>query len=206
MELYIAILVFAVSTTVTPGPNNIMILSSGVNYGVKRSLPHLLGICIGFPLMVAAVGLGFGSVFESFPIFHELIKVMGLTYLLYLAWKVATASTGPLETKDNNSRPMTFIQAVLFQWVNPKAWIMATGAIAAYTSQDSSILLQVIVISTVFFIAAFPCVGVWLFFGSLIQKYLKDEVFQKTFNVIMAALLVISVLPVVKDLSATYLV
>ncbi len=205
MELYIAILVFAVSTTVTPGPNNIMILSSGVTYGVKRSLPHLMGICIGFPLMIVAVGLGFYSVFESFPIFHELIKIIGLSYLLYLAWKVATASNNSLETKGKSSNPMTFIQAVLFQWINPKAWIIATGAVAAYTSQGSSILLQVILIATVFFVAAFPCVGIWLFSGSIIQKFMKDVVFQRAFNVIMAALLVISALPVVKDLSAVYL-
>ncbi|WP_415887605.1 LysE family translocator [Neptuniibacter sp. QD37_6] len=204
MEIYLAILVFAISSTVTPGPNNIMIMTSGLNFGVKRSMPHLLGICLGFPLMVVAVGLGFSAVFEKFPIVHEIIKVLGVTYLLYLAWLVASCAPTSMEG-DKKSNPLTFMQAALFQWVNPKAWVMATGAIAAYTSQDTTMLLQVMVISLSFFVVSFPCVGVWLIFGSGLKRFLKEAKYQRVFNISMALLLVVSVLPVLNELRITYL-
>ncbi|WP_415891935.1 LysE family translocator [Neptuniibacter sp. PT8_73] len=204
MEIYLAILVFAISSTVTPGPNNIMIMTSGLNFGVKRSMPHLLGICLGFPLMVVAVGLGFSAVFEKFPIVHEIIKVLGVTYLLYLAWLVASSAPTSMEG-DKKSTPLTFMQAALFQWVNPKAWVMATGAIAAYTSQDTTMLLQVMVISLSFFVVSFPCVGVWLVCGSGLKRFLKEAKYQRVFNISMALLLVVSVLPVLNELRQTYL-
>ncbi|WP_415905996.1 LysE family translocator [Neptuniibacter sp. QD72_48] len=204
MEIYLAILVFAISSTITPGPNNIMIMTSGLNFGVKRSMPHLLGICLGFPLMVLAVGLGFSAVFEKFPIVHEIIKVLGVTYLLYLAWLVASSAPASMEG-DQKSNPLTFMQAALFQWVNPKAWVMATGAIAAYTSQDTTMLLQVMVISLSFFVVSFPCVGVWLIFGSGLKRFLKEAKYQRVFNISMALLLVVSVLPVLNELHQTYL-
>ena len=204
MEIYLAILVFAISSTVTPGPNNIMIMTSGLNFGVKRSMPHLLGICLGFPLMVVAVGLGFSAVFEKFPIVHEIIKVLGVTYLLYLAWLVASSAPTSMEG-DKKSNPLTFMQAALFQWVNPKAWVMATGAIAAYTSQDTTMLLQVMVISLSFFVVSFPCVGVWLIFGSGLKRFLTEAKYQRVFNISMALLLVVSVLPVLNELRQTYL-
>lgn len=205
MEIYLAILVFAVSSTITPGPNNIMILTSGLNFGIKRSLPHLLGICIGFPLMVAAVGMGFSQVFERFPIIHELIKVLGVAYLLYLAWLMARSSTQQLES-GRNTNPLTFIQAALFQWVNPKAWVMASGAVAAYTTQSTDMLLQVMVISLSFFVVAFPCVGVWLFFGSALKRILQRSAYQRLFNLSMALLLVVSVLPVIMEISDIHLI
>ncbi|WP_415898682.1 LysE family translocator [Neptuniibacter sp. QD48_11] len=204
MEIYLAILVFAISSTITPGPNNIMIMTSGLNFGVKRSMPHLLGICLGFPLMVVAVGLGFSAVFEKFPIIHEIIKVLGVTYLLYLAWLVASSAPTSMEG-DQKSNPLTFMQAALFQWVNPKAWVMATGAIAAYTSQDTTMLLQVMVISLSFFVVSFPCVGVWLIFGSGLKRFLKEAKYQRVFNISMALLLMVSVLPVLNELRITYL-
>ena len=204
MELYIAILIFAISSTVTPGPNNIMIMTSGLNFGIKRSMPHLMGICLGFPLMVAAVGLGFGTLFEKLPILHEIIKVLGVAYLLYLAWLVASAAPSNLEgSKESN--PLTFMQAALFQWINPKAWVMATGAVAAYTSQDTEMFVQVMAISLSFFAAGFPCVGIWLIFGSGLKRFLKERLYQRIFNISMALLLVVSVLPVLNELRQTYL-
>jgi len=202
MELYLAIILFATSTTVTPGPNNIMIMTSGLNYGVKKSLPHLLGICFGFPAMVIMVGLGLSAVFDVYPLFHEVIKVVGVAYLLYLAWLIASSSPTSLEVE--NSKPLSFIQAALFQWVNPKAWVMATGAISAYTTVSSDLLSQVIFISLAFFIVAFPCVGIWLFFGVGLKKYLNSPKHQKIFNLSMALLLVGSVLPVLKELVVQY--
>ncbi|EAR61653.1 LysE family translocator [Neptuniibacter caesariensis] len=205
MELYIAILVFAFSSTITPGPNNIMIMTSGLNYGIKRSVPHLVGICLGFPLMVAAVGLGFSTIFDKFPILHEIIKVLGVAYLLYLAWLVASAAPSSLESKEQESKPLTFMQAALFQWINPKAWVMATGAVAAFTSQSTEMLIQVMAISLSFFAVSFPCVGSWLLFGSVLKRFLNQPNYQRMFNVSMALLLVVSVLPVLNELRETYL-
>lgn len=202
MEIYLAIIIFAASTTITPGPNNIMIMTSGLNYGVKNSIPHLLGICFGFPAMVIMVGLGFSVVFEMYPLFHEVIKVLGVAYLLYLAWLIASSSPTSLEVE--KSKPLSFTQAALFQWVNPKAWVMATGAVSAYTSISTDIFSQVIFIALAFFIVAFPCVGIWLVFGVGLKKYLNSPKHQKIFNLFMALLLMASVLPVVKELVVQY--
>lgn len=204
MEFYLAVLLFAVSSTVTPGPNNIMIMTSGLNYGIKNSIPHLLGICFGFPVMVIIVGLGFSVVFEMYPLFHEAIKVFGVLYLLYLAWLIASSSPVSLEGK--KSKPLSFTQAALFQWVNPKAWVVATGAVSAYTSVSSDIIGQVVYIALAFLLVAFPSLGVWLIFGVGIKKYLKSPKHQKTFNFSMALLLIGSVLPVLKELFEQYIV
>lgn len=202
MELYLAILLFAASTTITPGPNNIMIMTSGLNHGVKSSIPHLLGICLGFPVMVIMVGLGFSVFFEMYPIFHEIIKVLGVIYLLYLAWVIASSSPASLES--NNAKPFSFLQAAFFQWVNPKAWVMATGAVSAYTSLSSDLFMQVAYIGLAFFIVAFPCVGIWLFFGVGLKKILRSPNYQRIFNLFMAALLISSVLPVINELINQY--
>lgn len=194
MEFFSAVFLFAFSSTVTPGPNNLMMLSSGVNHGIKRSLPHLLGICIGFPMMVVLVGLGFSVMFERFPLLHEVIKALGVAYLLYLAWLIARSSPSSLETGD--SRPFSFLQAALFQWVNPKAWVMATGAIATYTTLDGNLYLQALLIGGVFFTVAFPCVGLWLVGGAGLKRFLQSARRQRLFNLTMAALLVSSIAPV----------
>ena len=203
MDLYLAILLFATSTTVTPGPNNIMIMTSGLNYGIKNSVPHLLGICFGFPAMVLVVGLGFSVVFEQWPLLHQLINLVGVTYLLYLAWLIANASPTSLERKA--SKPLRFLQAALFQWVNPKAWVMATGAVSAYTTATASLTPQVLLITLAFFIVAFPCVGIWLVFGNSLKKWLTSTKQQKVFNLSMALLLVTSIIPVLVNLLTEYI-
>ncbi|MFS1524255.1 LysE family translocator [Microbulbifer sp. 2304DJ12-6] len=197
MEFVSAVFMFAFSTTITPGPNNVMIMASGMNYGTKKSFPHFLGICIGFPLMVICIGLGLGILFKKFPLMHEGIKILGVAYLLYLAWLVARSK--PSELQGASTKPLTFFQAALFQWLNPKAWMMATGTVAAYTVVSLDIYAQVLLISLVFFIAAFPCVGIWLFFGVYLKKILKKQSYQRAFNISMALLLVISVIPVIVE-------
>ncbi|TMM46334.1 LysE family translocator [Colwellia ponticola] len=203
MEFYLTILLFAASTTITPGPNNIMIMASGLNYGIKNSTPHLLGICFGFPAMVILVGLGFSVIFEKYPLLHEIIKVLGVIYLLYLAWLIAASSPSSLDSK--KAQPLSFIQAAFFQWVNPKAWVMATGAVSAYTSVSADVFMQVSYIALAFFIVAFPCVGMWLYFGASLKKYLKSSKHQKVFNLTMALLLFLSVLPVLQELVIHYI-
>ncbi|WP_394133010.1 LysE family translocator [Shewanella maritima] len=195
MELIAAIALFAFSAGITPGPNNIMLMSSGVNFGIKSSLPHLSGICVGFPSMVLAVGLGLSALFQAFPAIHTLIKVVGIVYLLYLAWLIAN-NHSKLEGK-TTSKPFSFWQAAAFQWVNPKGWIMAIGAIATFTSMTQPLTMQVVMIACIFFCIALPCGIVWLGFGVALKKLLKNDKQQRIFNITMALLLVLSIIPMV---------
>jgi len=198
MELILPILLFAISAAITPGPNNVMLMASGLNFGIQKSIPHLLGVTIGFPFMVILIGLGFQIVFDKYPLLHEIIKIVGVIYLLYLAWRIATSATQSLDGP--KPVPFRFWQAVLFQWVNPKAWVMATGAIAAYTSMSSDFFNQVLVIALTFMVVAFPCAGSWLVFGSSLKRFLQKPTYQQAFNVTMALLLIASIIPVVIEL------
>lgn len=202
MDVFFAVLFFAFSTTITPGPNNIMMLSSGVNYGVQDSLPHFLGICLGFPLMVLLVGLGFGVVFEHYPQLHLWIKVTGVCYLLWLAWTIGSST--PRSIEGSKAKPFNFIQAALFQWVNGKAWIMASGAVAAFTTVAGNAWWDVIQITAAFLLVSFPCVGLWLTCGALLRSVLNQPLYQRMFNWSMALLLVLSVAPVLAELYVSW--
>ena len=193
-------MLFGIIAAVTPGPNNVMLTTTGLNFGVRRGVPHLLGICIGFPVMLALIGLGFGTLFELYPLLHEAIKLIGIAYLLYLAWKIAGSSGGVGRIKQE--KPINFWQAAAFQWVNPKAWIMGSSALAAYTSLDDSFFVQVAIICVSFMLITIPCAGVWLVFGAGLQRFLRDPKHLKLFNIAMALLLVVSILPVVREMIA----
>ncbi|GGB20030.1 LysE family translocator [Agarivorans gilvus] len=198
MDYLYAVMLFAVSSSVTPGPNNIMLMSSGLNFGVKRSLPLLTGICVGFAVMLLLVGFGFSQLFELFPQLHLIIKCTGVLYLLYLAYLIAK-SAGELSA-NQQAAPFSFMKGALFQWVNGKAWVVATGAIAAFTTVDSHFLSQNLLIASTFLLVSFPCVGLWLAFGSVLQTVLNSPTRRKYFNFSMAGLLVVSVLPVMAEL------
>ena len=195
MELVFAIALFAFSSGITPGPNNIMLMTSGVNFGIRLSLPHLAGICIGFPCMVLAIGLGLSAVFQAYPLLHLVIKYVGIAYLLYLAWLIANSSSR-MEGK-KTTKPLSFLQAAAFQWVNPKGWIMAVGAIATFTVMDKPLTPQVLTIASVFLSVALPCALVWLGFGVALKRVLKHPRQQKAFNITMALLLVASIIPMI---------
>ena len=195
MELIFAIALFAFSSGITPGPNNIMLMTSGVNFGIRSSIPHLMGISLGFPSMVLAIGLGLSEVFQRFPILHLVIKVVGIAYLLYLSWLIANSSS-KMDGK-SITKPLSFVQAAAFQWVNPKGWIMAVGAIATFTSMQQALAPQVVTIAMVFLCVAFPCAIVWLGFGVALKRILKNARQQKIFNITMAALLVASIIPMI---------
>ena len=130
IELLSALAVFAFVTSITPGPNNLMLMASGANYGFRRTIPHMLGIGIGFTVMLLLVGAGLIQIFDRWPLAHDVLKVVSVAYLLWLAWKTATAAG--ISDGDARGRPMTFLQAAAFQWVNPKAWAMALTAITVY--------------------------------------------------------------------------
>jgi threonine/homoserine/homoserine lactone efflux protein len=194
---YASLILFAIATCITPGPNNTMILASGLNYGVRASLPHLFGINIGFPLMVLAVGAGIGGLFVAFPILGDILKVVGSAYLLYLAWRIATA--GPPSGDGEGGRPLTFTHAALFQLVNPKAWMMAVSAVSVYSVASESYLAQIVVIAAVFLVFGTPCTGVWLGFGSGLRRWLSNRTVLRAFHIAMAGLLVASLIPVLID-------
>jgi len=175
-----------------------MLTTTGLNFGVRRGIPHLLGICIGFPVMLALIGLGFGTLFQLYPVLHEVIKIIGIVYLLYLAWKIARSSGGISEV--SQSKPINFWQSAAFQWINPKAWIMGSSALAAYTTLDDNFFIQVVIICVTFMIITIPCAGVWLFFGAGLQRFLKDPLHLKRFNIAMALLLIASILPVIWEM------
>ncbi len=195
-EVFFALLVYAFVTSITPGPNNLMLLASGVNFGFVRTIPHMFGIGGGFFLLLLGVGFGLGAVLTAFPSLHFALKIAGGAYLLYLAWRIAMSrSMG--KGGDAKARPMTFLEAAAFQWVNPKAWVMAVTAMAIYTDPDAP-FLSVILISAAFAVVNFPSISVWTGFGMALRGFLGDPVRLKWFNIAMGVLLAATLWPMLR--------
>lgn len=186
------LMAFAFVTTVTPGPNNLMLMASGANFGFKRTLPHMLGIMVGVSVMVMVVGGGLMTLFDTYPFLNTLLQAVSIAYLLWLAWKVANAA--PLKTSDEKGRPMTFLQAAAFQWVNPKAWAMCLSAITLYAPDHT--LLSVVLVAGVFALVSFPAISVWAWLGLVVRQWLTSPKRYRAFNITMAVLLVASLYPV----------
>lgn len=195
-DIIFALAVFAFVTSITPGPNNLMLLASGVNFGFRRTLPHMLGIGAGFFSLLLGVGLGLGALLEMVPMLYLLLKFAGGVYMLYLAFKIATASSVG-ESRKSDGKPMSFLQAAAFQWVNPKAWVMAVTGMATYVHVENY-WFSLIVVSTVFALVNLPSVSAWAGFGTLLRNWLSDPLRLKCFNIVMALLLVISLWPMLK--------
>ncbi|CEJ10201.1 Cysteine/O-acetylserine efflux protein [bacterium YEK0313] len=191
-ELLIAFATYAFVTSITPGPNNTMLLASGANFGFGPTVPHIFGISLGFAAMVLAVGLGAGALFVAFPLAHDILRYGGAFYLMVLAWRLARSGAG--EAAAAGARPLTFLEAAAFQWVNPKAWIMAVGAVATYTP-EAGYLLNVVIVTIVFALINGPCVSIWAGFGTALRGVLSKPVHLRVFNVAMALLLVASLYP-----------
>lgn len=198
----IALLAFALVSAITPGPNNAMLLASGVNYGVRRTVPHIAGINLGFPVMLLAIGLGLAQVFAAFPRLYTALKVVSVVYLLWLAWKIGTARPLPVSgdnAEPSASRPMTFLEAAAFQWVNPKAWIMGIGAFAAYSIPGEPVA-SALTVAAAYLATGFPSSAIWAGFGAALRRMLGDPDRVRIFNVLMALVLAASLVPVVIDL------
>lgn len=196
-QLLSSFVLFAFVTSITPGPNNIMLTASGLSFGFRRTVPHMVGIAVGFTVMVAAVGLGLGAAFAAWPLLYEVLKYGGAAYLLYLAWKIARS--GPIASGREAGRPMTFLEAAAFQWVNPKAWVMAVGVVATYTPQ-AGFFANLVLATVVCGIVNLPSVGIWVAFGTALRRLLHKAWAVRAFNVTMALLLVASLYPVALDL------
>ena len=183
---------FAFVSSITPGPNNLMLMASGVNFGFRRTIPHMLGIGIGFTIMVLLVGVGLAQILERYPWTNIALTVFSVLYMLWLAWKIANAAA-PKEGEVGGT-PMTFIQAALFQWVNPKAWAMALGAITIYAVDNS--FGAVLFVAIVFGLINLPCVSIWTLLGVGVRELLQDRRYLRAFNWTMALLLIASLYPI----------
>ncbi|MBI2718768.1 MAG: LysE family translocator [Rhizobiales bacterium] len=191
-ELFAALVTFAFVAAATPGPNNLMLLSSGVNFGFRRKVPHMLGIGFGFTFMIVVVGIGLGPIFARYPQIYGALRWMGGLYMLWLAWKIA--NSGPVGDGRGGAQPMTFIKAALFQWVNPKGWAMMVSAIATYTLA-ASYVWSVLLVAAVFGAVTFPSISSWALFGVALQRVLNHPTYRRAFNIAMALLLVASLTP-----------
>ena len=197
-DLVPSVLAFALAMTITPGPNNIMVMASGLNFGYRRTVPHMLGISVGFPVMLVAVGAGLGALIQGQPDVQRTLSYVGAAYLLWLAWKIAVAAAP--EAGAVAGRPIGFFQAAGFQWVNPKAWVLAIGATVTYTVLGEAYTSQVLVIALIFLIFGAPCIMLWLWFGASLKNILRKPEYVKIFNLSMATLLMLSLIPVFMDL------
>ena len=195
--LFIAFVVFAAVMFFTPGPNNVMLLSSGLTFGFRRTLPHVAGVTIGFAFMVGAVGLGFGTIFIAYPMLQTILKYAGVAYLVYLAFAIAmSGSVAP--DQENGRRPMTFWGAAVFQWINVKGWVMVIGTITAYAGIASFPWNITIQIMLSLLLGALSC-STWALFGSALRPVLTSPSAVRAFNVVMALLLLASLYPVFMD-------
>jgi threonine/homoserine/homoserine lactone efflux protein len=191
---YLAGLVtFAFVMSITPGPNNIMLMASGLNFGVWRTLPHALGVLFGWPVMVLVVGLGLGQVFTALPAAYTALKIVSAAYMLWLAWKIANAAA-PGEKGETGATPITFIQAALFQWVNGKAWFMAVSTIAAF-SLANSYFASVVAIVAIYFMVGIVSTVCWVGFGAGLRQLLSDPRWRQAINIVLALSLVASLWP-----------
>jgi threonine/homoserine/homoserine lactone efflux protein len=198
-EIFLALLGFAFVATVTPGPNNTMLMASGANFGVWRTLPHMFGVTVGFTVMIALVGVGLMQIFDTFSFTDRILKIVSIAYLLWLAWKIATAAPRLADAPETAGMPLTFLQAAAFQWVNPKAWSMGVYAITTYgTSADGSrALWAVAVVALSFGAVSMPCIASWTALGQQMRRFLTSPTRLRTFNIIMAVVLVLTLVPVV---------
>ena len=193
-QLLWAFVVFTLVMSFTPGPNNIMLLSSGVSFGFRRTVPHMLGVSLGFAFMLGAIGFGLGAIFIAYPVLQTILKYLGAAYLVYLAVVIAMSGSTGLE-ESGGRRPMTFWGAVIFQWVNAKGWVMAIGTITAYAAIarfPANILLQ----SAIILAVTLGSTAIWTLCGTALRPLLSSPRLVRGFNMVMATLLIASLYPV----------
>lgn len=188
------LILFAAVMALTPGPNVIMVTASAANFGYRRTLPQMLGITLGFGILVMAVGLGLAGLFQAEPRLHTVLRYAGGAYLLYLAWCIARADASASASK--RAEPIGFFKAALLQWINPKGWVFALGALTAYTTVGGDVLRETSIIAAVNAIACLISVLIWAGFGAAIGRWLGNPRARIAFNWSMAGLLVISLIPV----------
>jgi len=195
-DLLWALLLFVVVTLFTPGPNNTMLMTTGLNFGFRRGLSHLWGVALGFAVMVLAVGLGLGALFQAYPAAYTVLKYAGAAYLLYLAWQIATA--GELKEGAARGRLIAFLEAAAFQWLNPKGWVMAVGAVSTYAAV-AAFPLNMLLMAFLFGSLGILSSATWLGFGTGLKRLLTSPGAVRAVNITMALLLVASLWPIFAD-------
>lgn len=194
-DTILPLMLFALASSITPGPNNIMLLASGANFGLRRSLPHMLGISVGHSVQVMLVGLALLSVFQAYPWVQVALLVPCAVYLIYLAWRVANAA--PPGDAPAGAKPLSFLQAAGFQWVNPKAWYMAIYAQTNFAPEDAALWIGAGIVAVVFAATNLPSITVWAWFGVQVRRLLQTRARLRAFNWTMAAFLVLSLYPMI---------
>ena len=197
MDTLLPLLGFAIAGSITPGPNVLMVAAAAAGHGVRAVLPHMLGITFGFGAMLLLVGFGLAGPLAANPALHAVLRWVGAAWLLWLAWKIATAKTGV--TRDGTAEakpPLGFVGAALFQWVNPKAWMLAAAAIPTFTVEGAALAPQVALIAFVFFAVSMPCLMIWAGIGVGAARLLREKRRLRAFNVAMALLLLASLVPI----------
>ena len=193
--MLITLVPFLFSLTGSPGPSNILVLVSSINFGYQRTIPLILGLISGLALMIVAMGIGLSQIFTAYPAIHTILKVVSITYLLYLAWKIARSSS--LSIKAESAKAMSFVEGLIFQTTNPKAWFGAISIVATYTTDETSILSQVLFIAVLLLLIGFICLSVWSIFGSVFARFLQEPRTRRVFNIVLALVLVLSLLPLI---------
>jgi threonine/homoserine/homoserine lactone efflux protein len=214
----LALIAFTFSAGMTPGPNNIMLMTSGVNFGFRRSVPHMAGVALGFPVMVAIIGVGFGATILALPWVHDAVSFIGIPYILWLAWHIAAADPSrglahepaidgrePDERIGRPRRPMSFLAASAFQWVNAKAWVMAIGMLALYAPVGYGVIGGIAIVIVVNVLIAILSSVTWTAFGTVLAGLLSSPRRLRVFNIAMALLLAATLIPAVIDLASRYL-
>ncbi|PWQ96981.1 LysE family translocator [Leucothrix arctica] len=186
IELILATTLFALITSITPGPNNIMLTASGANFGFKRTLPHVAGIICGMMLLNISVGVGLGTLFTQFPVVQQVLRVAGSAYLLYLAYKLLSFSS--LGKVEDNAKPFSLLEATAFQAINPKAWIMVISANASFSLTGDLYWWSVAMIVTLYAIIGTPSIMLWAGFGQFMRRFLGQPTILRVFNITMATL------------------
>ncbi len=197
MTTLLPVLMFAIASVITPGPNNVLVFNSALHRGLRKTLPVYAGICLGFPLLFIIVGLGLGEIFMLYPALHWVLKIIGVGYLLFLAYKIASLSR---TTKAlSGVIPSSFFGGMLFQWINPKAWVIAIGGVSAYATMGANVA-EIVSYAAVFLFVSIPCIGAWLFLGHSAKSVMSTERHIALVNKGMGLLLAISVMPIVWEL------
>jgi threonine/homoserine/homoserine lactone efflux protein len=190
-ETIVALAIFALIGSFTPGPNNLMVTASGTAFGLARTLPHITGVSLGFAFMVMAFGLGLGQLLQAYPAIHQALRIIGSIYLLYLAWRIARA--GDPGAAASARKPLSFFEAALFQWVNPKAWTFALGVVVAFTTVGGHLWRELAIIVTVFTATNIVSLVTWCLFGVAIRHFLSSPRALRITNLLMAILVASSV-------------
>lgn len=191
LEMILPLTIFGLASSITPGPNNVMLTASGSAFGFQRSIPHMAGITVGFPVMLFTVGLGLGELFTRYTQVHLALKYIGAAYLIYLAWRIA--QSGQPNGDDANARPLTFLEAAAFQWVNPKAWVMAVSSIPAFTTPGGNYYAELTVIAGIFAAVCVPSCVAWCLFGVAIRRLIRTPETARVVNFGLAGLVALSV-------------